>query len=33
LRGQPDFGLESEPFGTQLNVNIPEPSVQVFYHF
>jgi opacity protein-like surface antigen len=33
VRGQPDFGLSSEPFGTGLKTHVPEPSVHVFYHF
>jgi opacity protein-like surface antigen len=33
LRGDPDFKLSSEPFGTGLKTHVEEPSIQVFYHF
>jgi opacity protein-like surface antigen len=33
LRGDPDFKLSSEPFGTGLKTNVAEPSVQLVYHF
>jgi opacity protein-like surface antigen len=35
IRSEPDFDLHSgiQPFGTGLKTHIPEPSVQVLYHF
>jgi opacity protein-like surface antigen len=34
IRSEPDFGLlTTEPFGTGLKTHVPEPSVQVLYHF
>jgi opacity protein-like surface antigen len=32
VRSEPDFKLAGE-FGTRLKTHIPEPSLQVFYHF
>ncbi len=28
-----DFKLSSEPFGTGLKTHVPEPSIQLVYHF
>jgi opacity protein-like surface antigen len=33
LRGEPDFKLFSSGFGTGLKTHVPEPSIQVVYHF
>jgi opacity protein-like surface antigen len=33
IRGEPEFGLASEPFGTGLKTNVSEPSIMVVYHF
>jgi opacity protein-like surface antigen len=33
VRGDPDFKLSSEPFGTGLKTNVVEPSIQLVYHF
>jgi opacity protein-like surface antigen len=33
LLTDPDFKLSGEPFGTVLRTHIPEPSIQVVYHF
>jgi opacity protein-like surface antigen len=33
IRSSPDFKLSAEPFGTGLKTHVPEPSVQIVYHF
>lgn len=33
VRGDPDFKLSSVPFGTGLKTHVPEPSIQLVYHF
>jgi opacity protein-like surface antigen len=33
LRGDPNFKLASEPFGTSLKTHVAEPSIQLVYHF
>jgi opacity protein-like surface antigen len=33
LRGDPNFKLSSEPFGTSLKTHVAEPSIQLVYHF
>jgi opacity protein-like surface antigen len=33
VRGDPQFGLASEPFGAGLKTHVAEPSIMVVYHF
>jgi opacity protein-like surface antigen len=33
VRGDPDFKLSGEPFGTELKTHVAEPSIQLVYHF
>lgn len=33
LRGEPDFKLSTEPFGTSLKTHVVEPSIALIYHF
>ncbi len=36
VRGEPDFNLltnPNNPFGTGLKTHVPEPSIQIVYHF